>query len=158
MIMSLTFSLVDEGDESPTPKKRGRGRPSTKKTSTAADSPPRIAKRDRTPNRRYIPPEATHKNNLAKACEEAPVRTNKRRGGRRKAASTKEKEVQPRRPPYLSHNQLVQQFQILKSIVLLLVSSPKQQLNIIALQITPTNRRLIYNHHQLESLNNNLNL
>lgn len=91
--------LVDEGDESPTPKKRGRGRP--KKTSTAADSPPRIAKRDRTPNRRYIPPEATHKNNLAKACEEAPeapVRTNKRRGGRRKAASTKEKEVQPRRP------------------------------------------------------------
>ena len=93
--------VVDEDDKSPTPKKRGRGRPCTK-TSTATDEAPRIAKRARTPNSKYIPPEATHKNNLAKDCAEAPVGTNKKRGGRRKAEPTKAKEVQTNRPLLVS--------------------------------------------------------
>ena len=89
--------VVDENDKSPTPKKRVEGDPVLR-----PDELPRIAKSARTPNSKYIPPEATHKNNLPKDCEEAPVGTNKNRGGRRKAVPTQAIELQPSRPLLVS--------------------------------------------------------
>jgi hypothetical protein len=64
---------------------------------STTQGPPRLASRARTPNTKYIPPEATHKNHTSKDLnDDLEIPTTKKRG--RKPAAIKGKKEQMRQP------------------------------------------------------------